>query len=168
MNLFKEVSILAKNHYYTKGFEAGKKKAAEQVIALENSVKVLHEELHSWQGVECPLTPTPTLIMRYRLVESEDEIIVLLEDGGIACIREIGELDRDDGRQSTSDYYQTRMVQDMLDTDSVWDDVGEGKMYWEDWSTVFTNPKHVQHALEWLCVGDVEFIRDDSLWPDFE
>ena len=106
--------------------------------------------------------------MKYRLMEYSDEIVVILEDGGIACIRDIDATDDMPDRQSTTDYYQTRFTQEDWDSqENIWEIVGEGKMYYNDWDTPFNDPKHIQDALEWLAVGE-SFELDETIWRDFK
>lgn len=103
----------------------------------------------------------------YRLIEDSEEITVLVDDGGVACIRDTD--DNGEGRKSTTDYYQDRITQEMLDEElNVWEEVGEGKMYWNDWKTDKDDPAHVQEALEWLVAGETEFVVNEDIWPDFE
>lgn len=104
--------------------------------------------------------------MRYRVIEL-DERIVLTEDGGVACIRTADEMDTGDGRESTTDYYQDRITQELVDSleegGSIWDILSEGKMYYNDWTTPELDPEHIKDALAWLCI-DCEFKRDDTIW----
>ena len=104
--------------------------------------------------------------MKYRVIKDSEEITVILEDGGIACIREAYELDEGDGRQSTTDYYQNRFDDETLESGELWETIGEGKMYYNDWTTPYDDPKHIWDALNWLCVG-CEFELDESIWPNF-
>jgi len=104
--------------------------------------------------------------MKYRVIKDGDEITVITEDGGIACIREVDELDEGDGRQAVTDCYQSRFDNKILESGNIWEILGEGKMYCEDWQTPFDNPDHIQDALEWLCMG-CEFELDESIWKNF-
>ena len=109
--------------------------------------------------------------MKFRLIKDSEEIIVITEDGGVATIRDVeGYVDGDFGgkdRKSTTDYYQGRLNSKMIDEDNIWESLGEGKMYWNDWKTPFDNPEHVEDALNWLCVGEV-FVADENIWPNFK
>ena len=103
--------------------------------------------------------------MKYRITKNNDEINVILEDGGIACIRDAEEVNPGDRRQSTTDYYQDRFNQEMLDRGDIWEKLGEGNMYYNDWITPFDDPKHIQDALEWLCINCNEgFELDETIW----
>lgn len=105
--------------------------------------------------------------VRYRTVETPDSIIVLVDDGGIAEIREVGESDEGDGRQTTIEYYQSRFTaSDLLSGTSIWEIVGNGKMHYDDFTTEYTDPEHVITALEWLAVG-CEYIEDNTIWENF-
>jgi len=130
--------------------------------------------------------------MKYRLIKTSNNIIVITADGGIADIHFAEELDAGDGRQSTTEYYQTRFTEEDLHTDeSVWEAVAEGKAYYNFWKTPFDakselngiDPfawalpaithtpyhelEHVQDALVWLS-DDIEFELDESIWPNFK
>lgn len=103
--------------------------------------------------------------MKYRLIKDDEAIVVILGDGGIAEIHEADEIEEGDGRQSVTEYYQSRFT--MEDSGHVWDAVGEGKMYYNDWKTPFDDPAHVQDALEWLAV-ESDYELDESIWPDLK
>lgn len=105
--------------------------------------------------------------MKYKLLNTAiDEITVILEDGGVACIRGVEELDEGDGRQSTTDYYAVNLTDKFADMENVWDELGEGKMYYNDWITPYDDPAHIQEALRWLCVGEENFTIDDTIWAN--
>ena len=104
--------------------------------------------------------------MKYRVIKKDEELTIILADGGIACIRDVD--DDSSGRQSTTDYYQSRFTQEMLDNNkNIWEEVGKGKMYYNDWTTPFDDPKHIEDALEWLCCDCNEFELDESIWEYF-
>ena len=106
--------------------------------------------------------------VKYRTIQDSDSITILLEDGGIADIREVEELNEGDGRKATTEYYQSRFTaEDLNSEEDVWTAVGEGKMYYNDWKTPFTDPAHLQDALNWLSI-ESEFEVDESIWPQFE
>ena len=109
-------------------------------------------------------------MMKYRTIESGgEEIFVITEDGGLACIMDKEGCSEDEKRLSSTEYYQERFTQEMLDAEeSIFEqtEMCDGKMYWADWETPYTNPDHVQDALEWLCVG-CEFELDETIWEDF-
>jgi len=106
--------------------------------------------------------------IKYRLIESEDEIIVILENGGVAEIREAEELDIGDGRQSVTEYYQNRFtLQGTLSDEGIFGEVGEGKLYWNDWKTPFTDPAHIADALNWLAPG-MNYVEDNTIWSELK
>lgn len=106
--------------------------------------------------------------IKYRTIKSEDNVVVILEDGGIADIHYAEESVAGDGRMSTSEYYQSRFTEDDLKSEEcIWDIVGEGKMYYNDWTTPFDDPEHITDALQWLASG-CEYELDESIWPDFK
>lgn len=105
--------------------------------------------------------------MKYRLIKSTDNIMVITEDGGIADIHE-SEPYEGVKRLSTTEYYQTRFTEDdLLSAEPVWAIVGEGKMYYNDWPTEFDDHKHVVDALNWLSPDDT-FELDETIWPNFK
>lgn len=100
--------------------------------------------------------------MKYRVVESANNRLVVMEDGGIADIRELDEV-TEEGYETAIEYYQSRFTLEDLQNDKLWDSVGEGKMYTDDCKTHFTDQAHIQSAIEWLDVcGPHE--RDDTIW----
>ena len=106
--------------------------------------------------------------VKYRTIKDKNEITVILDDGGIATIREVEEMEEGDGRKATTDYYQDRFTLESLGSDEgIWEEVGKGKMYCEDWDTSFDDPAHIQDALNWLSVQS-EFELDETIWPSFE
>jgi hypothetical protein len=106
--------------------------------------------------------------MKYRLIETKgDSITVILEDGGIADIHYAEPYDDAPNRKSVTEYYQTRFTQEDLESDEeLWTILGEGKMYYNEWTTDYDDPAHVQDALNWLAVEET-FELDESIWPDF-
>ena len=71
-------------------------------------------------------------VMKYRVIDGTEEITVVLEDGGIACIRETD--DNGEGRTATTDYYGVRLTQELIDAGNIWEsELGEGDMWYNDW-----------------------------------
>jgi hypothetical protein len=106
--------------------------------------------------------------MRYNLIETGDEVIVITSDGGVACIRQAEPFD-DTPRVATTDYYQTRLT-DIPLVDDVWTELAEGKMYAEDWETrEFNDLALVFDALQWLGVGETDWLLvKEPLFPHIE
>tara|TARA_R110000772_G_scaffold5454_4_gene19494 strand:+ start:6226 stop:6543 length:318 start_codon:yes stop_codon:yes gene_type:complete len=105
--------------------------------------------------------------MTYRVIKENDEITIITEDGGVACVRYADELDNGDGRQAVTDYYQDRLTQEMIDSDIIWEQLGEGKMYCNDWTTSFDNHEHITDALQWLCPLCETWEYDTTIWKGF-
>lgn len=105
--------------------------------------------------------------MNYRIIQTDDSITVLTEDGGLAEIRLVEELVSGDGRKTTIEYYQNRFTEeDLNNPESVYDILGEGKMYYNDYTTPYTSPEHITDALEWLAPGN-DYKSDNTLWPSW-
>lgn len=104
--------------------------------------------------------------MKYKIVDHSEETHVVMEDGGIASIRLV------DGEDYNCiiDLYQDRMTQDMLDNDTLWDEVGEGKMYCEEMLLENENDltEAIEFALDWLCPFCDEYEEDNDIWEDFQ
>jgi len=84
---------------------------------------------------------------------------VVLEDGGVATIRFMYEEDR----EATTDYYQSRIT-DEKTWDKVWENLGEGKMYYNDWTKAQSSMEAlVTDALNWLG-ADKERVLDKTLF----
>ena len=106
--------------------------------------------------------------IKYRLIKSPDNIIVILEDGGVADIRDVEELDEGDGRQATTEYYKERFtLAGIASDDGIFGEVGEGDMYYNDWKDAFDAPKHIVDALEWLAPG-LQHEEDNSIWSELQ
>jgi len=111
--------------------------------------------------------------MKYRIIEEDDSTFnVLVEDGGVACIRFVDESDiMVDGkmRVATTDYYQSRIT-DETTWDEVWENLAEGKMYYNDWNEDKANMDFmVKDALNWLVAIDkVEWTIDDTLFNNIK
>lgn len=102
--------------------------------------------------------------MKFRLIIESDEVIVITEDGGIACIREAEALSNDEPRIATTDYYQSRITDfDSIYLTDLFERLAEGKMHYEDWPTTpFNSMVAINDALNWLCpdVTDWEITND--------
>ena len=106
--------------------------------------------------------------IKYRTLQSgDDSVVVILEDGGFAEVHYAEPMSEKCNRQSTTEYYQTRFTQSDVDNkdEPIYDILGEGKMYYNDWDTPFTNPVHVQDMLEWLAPGHI-YKLDETIWLD--
>ena len=103
--------------------------------------------------------------------ESSEEIIIITEDGGVACIRDAEPIDDTDTRIATSEYYQSRITND-TNTDNIFEELGEGTMYYNDWDETecadHLDERLITDALEWLVCATVgvEFVRDDTIWTN--
>lgn len=99
--------------------------------------------------------------MKYRvIIEQNDEFIILTEDGGIVAVH-------NNGDNLVSSYYQNR-ISDTMDSDNVWEELAEGKVYMKDWDN--ESVQHIiQDALSWLVVPAPDnWTEDDSIWEKFE
>lgn len=108
--------------------------------------------------------------MKFRVQMDEEELTIFTEDGGVACIRVAEPISDDEERIATTDYYQSRI--DLSDpectSDNLWEYLGEGKLYHEDWAhTKYNSLKAIQHALDWLCVGNDDWELSEDLFEDF-
>ncbi|MDG1752829.1 MAG: hypothetical protein P8I03_14410 [Thalassotalea sp.] len=113
--------------------------------------------------------------MKIQLLLTSDEVTIICEDGGIACIREAVPIDKDTPRIATSDYYQSRIT-DMdlsliVDNDDecidIWSLLAEGKIYHDDWEDKpFNSLFVINKALIWLGHNPDEcVITEESLFP---
>lgn len=106
--------------------------------------------------------------MKFRLIFETDEITILTEDGGIACIREAEAMSPDEPRIAVTDYYQMRITDVPLCTDNLFEYLAEGKMYHKDWpDTPYNNVLAIQDALAWLCLGETNWEVSDEIFPQF-
>jgi hypothetical protein len=105
--------------------------------------------------------------MKFRIVFNANEITVITQDGGIACIREADDIIPGEPRTAVTDYYQNRLT-DVLQNEegTLFDRLAEGKMYQKDWSNVeFNSLVAIQDALSWLCMGIKNWEICEDLFP---
>lgn len=104
---------------------------------------------------------------RYRVLKNAEEIHVITDDGGIACIREVDA----EEYAAITEYYQERFDAGMIESETLWEELGEGKMYCKEWQSGYETDKELQEkvedALDWLCMG-CEFELDESIWPTLD
>lgn len=105
--------------------------------------------------------------MKYRLITESDEITVVIEDGGIACIRAAEPVD-DKPRTAVTDYYHTRITS-IDPADNLYEQLAEGDMSCTDWPTEsFDSHEVLQDALQWLAVGNTDWEQDNNLFLEYE
>lgn len=108
--------------------------------------------------------------MKFRLLidESEKEITVLTEDGGIACIREADDISPNEPRIATTEYYHTRITElESATPENLFDLLGDGKMSCDDWADEQYNSLIlIQDALTWLSPSEVEWNLCDSIFTE--
>jgi len=89
--------------------------------------------------------------MKFRLILKSDELTVITENGDIACIREAESIPGEIPRTAVTDYYTSKVTQEGITSDNVFEVLAEGHMYCNDWSTLkFNNYVLVTEALSWL------------------
>ena len=109
--------------------------------------------------------------IKYRIVEYDTDVYVVVEDGGIACITQ---KDGEDGILATTEYFHDRITQQMNDDHwnilDVWETLDMGKISFNDWSdkeySSINDERLITDALNWLVVndGNIEFVKDDTIW----
>ena len=112
--------------------------------------------------------------MKIYLNIGSDEVTIITEDGGLACIREaeaisnVGDKDYEP-RVATSDYYQRRIpntpdeLKEFSECEDIWEYLAEGKMYYDDWPTqAFNSWEAIHTALQWLAPHEenYEFVSE--------
>ncbi|WP_063664818.1 hypothetical protein [Aliivibrio fischeri] len=103
--------------------------------------------------------------MKFRIIfdQSTNEITIITEEGGIACIRE-AEKSSDETRTAITDYYQLRISNEM-NSDTLFESLAEGKMYNKDWFDVkYNSLDAIQDALDWLCAGQTNWEITNDLY----
>lgn len=107
--------------------------------------------------------------IKYKLINEGDTIVVITDDGGCADIRAVEELSAGDGRQTTIELYQDHFTEeDLLSDEPLYEILGEGKMYYEDFTTPYTSEEHVKYALNWLTPSATEYVLDESIWAEHQ
>ena len=80
----------------------------------------------------------------YGVEKVDDDVTILLEDGGIVNMYNNGE-------HMISVYYQNRTLYPFMDGD-MWNELNEGKSYIKDWEDKQSvDDEMTQDALRWLC-----------------
>ncbi len=109
--------------------------------------------------------------VNYYVFDMDDEVVVIMEDGGVASTYDSGS-DMNDDSGIRTEYYQERITSDMT-IDNVWELLGEGKMYSKDWKDDQeenpTKEELIEDMIGWLYVAteDCEFVRNDmSEWNE--
>lgn len=107
--------------------------------------------------------------MKFSLILNSEEITVITEDGGIACIREAEDMSPDEPRESVTDYYQMRLTDvPASEADGLFEHLAEGKIYCKDWvNAKYNSLEVIEDALSWLCVGESNWELVDNLFPQF-
>ncbi|WP_210498453.1 hypothetical protein [Vibrio crassostreae] len=107
--------------------------------------------------------------MEFRIVHEQDEIIVVTESGGVACIRQAENINGET-RTATTDYYTTRLTEVAdADSDNLFDVLAEGQMFADDWESVAYNSlEAITAALNWLSSPTApSWELVDDLFPQF-
>jgi hypothetical protein len=108
--------------------------------------------------------------MKFRIIfdDGENEITIITEDGGIACIRETDDLSPTEPRIAVSDYYQRRLTSIAFsESDNLFEHLAEGQMYHKDWPDVRYNSLTViNDALDWLCPGVTSWELSKNLFSN--
>lgn len=94
--------------------------------------------------------------MKYRVIYDGEEYTVLLEDGGVACFRYY------DGK-AACEYYQERITTE-TNSGQVWENLGEGKMYYDEFPEDVNPSKLLRHCRDWLCPGGEDWEYDEDLF----
>jgi hypothetical protein len=102
-------------------------------------------------------------IKKYAVInDSDTEMMVLVQDGGIATCHHNGEY-------ILTEYYQDRIEKENVGSEEFWDILGEGKMYLKDWEDKQTwDEQVVQDMLNWLYAAteDVVFVKCELDFKD--
>lgn len=102
-------------------------------------------------------------IKKYAVIkESDTEMMVIVQDGGIATCNH-------NGSHILTEYYQDRIEKDNVGSEEFWDILGEGKMYLKDWEDKQTwDEQVVQDMLKWLYAAteDVVFLKCELDFKD--
>lgn len=106
--------------------------------------------------------------MKFRVIPNQDFIIIITEDGGVACIDEAEDISDDEPRTAKTEFYQSRFTNiEGVTSENVFSLLSEGKMYITDWDTAhFHSQETITDALNWLCVGETEWTKCDDLFLD--
>jgi hypothetical protein len=101
--------------------------------------------------------------------DSDNTTIVIVEDGGLANAYMVD-------RNFKTEYYGSRITAE-TELENLWDELGEGKMYVQDWDgSSDENPlkdevvddEMIMDMVHWLYATseEVEYVRHDLEWTD--
>jgi hypothetical protein len=103
--------------------------------------------------------------MKIRIIQDKNEITVITEDGGIACIREADDMSPEEPRIAVTDYYQMKITDPSMTSENLFECLAEGKMYHKDWIDVkYNSLTAIEDALAWLCSAETSFEVSDDLF----
>lgn len=115
---------------------------------------------------------------KMNIFKSSDEIIIVLENGGVACIREAEPIDDNTPRIATTDYYELTVLDVdtslICETDeesvNIWNLLAEGNIYYEDWAEdKFDREKLLHDAIENLGFSPEDcVVVEEPLFPSIE
>ena len=101
--------------------------------------------------------------MKYRIITADEtEFDVITEDGGVVSFH-------DNGENIAATYYQSR-IDDVEDatSENIWEKLGEGETYGDDFDYETERETLIAEALNWLVLPQPEegWVRDDSIFGD--
>lgn len=97
--------------------------------------------------------------MKYRILEySHTDFNLITEDGGLAFIYHNGD-------NYITEYYQNRLTE-IDENEDIWEQLGEGKVYYKEWSKEYDKQSAINDALNWLVVSStpINWEIDNSLF----
>ena len=103
--------------------------------------------------------------MKFRIIKDhkEPEMTVIIENGGIACIRQSS----DEELESITDYYHDPINRDECNSDNVYEILAEGKMSVKEWKTERWDSDIVKNdALSWLAPHETVWEECNDLFVD--
>ncbi len=101
--------------------------------------------------------------------DSDNTTVVIVEDGGLANAYKVD-------KNFKTEYYGSRITAE-TELENLWDELGEGKMYVQDWDgSSDENPlkdevvddEMIMDMVHWLYATseEVEYVRHDLEWTD--
>lgn len=112
---------------------------------------------------------TCSLKNTYRLIKEDDEITVITDDGGIALIRAVEDLD-EDSRITTIILFSMKIPQDFTSvTHDIWEELSNKITWCDDTATVpFDDVKHIEFVLKKFGYDLTTCTRNDELFANVE
>jgi hypothetical protein len=102
--------------------------------------------------------------MKYNALKHENDLIVVVEDGGIVVVENVD-------HNPISVYYQSRLTDELCVKTDPFAHLDEGKVYLQAWKPNTPVRDLIVDAFNWLVVPNIDadqWVYDESLFRDYK